>query len=152
MLNVCFTNTLGSEISKSFDGEVKEDNTKKKDKNHILNLNSKFKRLFGCFEVLRLSEKNIQSCREEAIHSWVSCSRTQRSKYRTLDLSTWKTMDLPLGHFAPRILRPRLHGQCFFDDDSLSQKLWQRVCVHKQQRFLILQSSLIFDKETSPQN
>ena len=31
-------------------------------------------------------------------------------------------------------LRARFHEQFFFGKDQLSQKLWQTICVHTQQR------------------
>ena len=38
--------------------------------------------------------------------------------------------------------KPGFHGHLFFDEDYLSQKFWQRVCVDTQQRLLIVHSSL----------
>ena len=41
-------------------------------------------------------------------------------------------------------LKRGFHGHFFFDENYMSQKLWQRVCVHTQQRLVILLSSLTF--------
>ena len=41
-------------------------------------------------------------------------------------------------------VRPSFYEQFFFDEYYLSQKFWQRVCVHTKQKLFILLSSLTF--------
>ena len=59
----------------------------------------------------------------------VCCNILTTGKY--ISLNVWR-------------LSSSFHGHFFFNEGYLSQKLWQWVCVHTQQRLLILLCSLTF--------